>query len=219
MPVHQDLPRLAKLLAAGAEEIGCTLTDIQINLFLVYLAELKEWNQRINLTAITEDDEIIEKHFIDSLAALKAIDQFESQTLLDIGSGAGFPGLPIKIACPGLRVTLLEASQKKAAFLYHLLGRLHIVDTPVLNKRLEKLADEAPRYDLIVARALAKKAVVLEKALPLLSGAGKLILYQGFPAVEAALDEKIKMETVIQYRLPFSKTTRQLEIFRRVSLY
>jgi 16S rRNA (guanine527-N7)-methyltransferase len=214
---RQDRSRLASLLATGAEAVGCPLTGFQIDHFLVYLDDLKEWNQRVNLTAITEDDEIIEKHFIDSLAGLKAIEKRAGQTVLDIGAGAGFPGLPLKIGFPELRATLVESSQKKAAFLYHIIGKLHLTETAVLNQRVEKLTEKTARYDLIVARAFAKKEVALERALALLSPKGKFILYQGREESVTPLKHKGAWETTIQYQLPFSKIHRRLEIFSRAS--
>lgn len=217
MSVRKDRSKLAILLETGAKALDCPLTGSQIEQFLIYHEDLKEWNQRVNLTAITEDEEIIEKHFLDSIAGLKAIERHSGQTLLDIGTGAGFPGLPLKIVFPALQVTLVESSQKKAAFLYHIIGKLHLAGTTVINKRVEQLKEETARYNLIVARAFSKKEVVLEKSLALLSKDGKLILYQGRPGSASPLDHKSGWETTIEYQLPFSKIRRSLEIFRRKS--
>ncbi|MBI3811271.1 MAG: 16S rRNA (guanine(527)-N(7))-methyltransferase RsmG [Nitrospirae bacterium] len=215
MSVPKDRAKLASHLAVGAEALDSPLSGSQIEQFLIYLEDLKEWNQRVNLTAITVDDEIIEKHFLDSVAGLKAIEKRSGQTMLDVGTGAGFPGLPLKIVFPALQVTLVESSQKKAAFLYHIIGKLHLAGTAVINKRVEKLKEETARYDLIVARAFAKKKVVLERSIALLSNDGKLILYQGRPESASPLDHKNGLETTIQYQLPFSKIRRSLEIYRR----
>ncbi|MBI3994433.1 MAG: 16S rRNA (guanine(527)-N(7))-methyltransferase RsmG [Nitrospirae bacterium] len=214
---RKDRPRLGGLLVAGAKVLDCPLTDLQVDQFLIYFHELIEWNQRANLTAITDEDEIIEKHFLDSLAGLKAIDRQAGKALLDIGTGAGFPGLPLKIGFPEIPVSLLESSQKKAAFLYHIIGRLHLTGAVVLNQRVEKLAEQGRRYDWIVARAFAKKETVLEKALGLLAHDGKLILYQSGTEIAVPFQSQYESESVIPYELPFSKVPRRLEVFRRVS--
>ncbi|MBI3610756.1 MAG: 16S rRNA (guanine(527)-N(7))-methyltransferase RsmG [Nitrospirae bacterium] len=212
-----DLLGAKNLLEAGARSLDCLLTDHQINQFLNYLADLKEWNRRINLTSITTNEEIVEKHFLDSLAGLQAIKKHTGRTMLDIGAGAGFPGLPLKISFPEIRLTLVESSQKKAAFLHHLVGKLKLSETTVLNRRAETLLDGTDRYGWIVVRAFAKTDVVLTRALPLLSPDGRLILYQSRLQTTMPIREMKGWEETIRYMLPFSKIERRLEIFRCVS--
>jgi len=207
----------AFLLAAGAKALDIPLSDFQINQFMSYLEDIKEWNRAINLTAIISDEEIIEKHFLDSLAGLKAIEKRPGQALLDIGTGAGFPGVPLKIAFPALRLSLVESSQKKAAFLHHLTGKLKLSEVSILNQRIEKLSNIDRRYDLIVARAFAKIQIVLVKAMPLLAPRGKLILYQGRMQSQMPVRDMKGWEATVQYELPFSKIGRSLEIFSRSS--
>lgn len=207
-------PDLNRLLAAGASTMGIPLVPSQIGQFLRYLAILKEWNRRMNLTTITSDEEIIEKHFLDSLAGLKAIDRPEGKTVLDLGTGAGFPGLPLKIAAPGLRLTLVEPSQKKVAFLHHLCGLLGLTGVTLLNERVEALLKTRIRYDVIVSRALARPQAVLRKASGLLRPSGRLVLYLGrAPRGKDAL-ESADWEETLPYSLPFSKIHRRLEVFR-----
>jgi len=202
------------MLRTGAEQLGCSITDFQIEQFLLYLAELERWNKRLNLTAITDSEQVIEKHFLDSLAGTRAIEEtITTQSLLDVGSGAGFPGLPIKIALPKLHVTLLESSQKKASFLHFVIGRLHLPDSKVLNQKLEDLLAEAARYDIVVARAFAKKEAVLAKTLPLLSRGGRLILYRGETETNLPHRNRMTKTEAVSYKLPFSNVRRHLEIF------
>ena len=201
------------LLLAGAASLGCSLTPSQVDQFMVYLDSLKEWNRTINLTSITEDEEVIEKHFLDSLAGLNAIRRHSKGTLLDIGTGAGFPGIPLKIALPELNLTLVEASPKKTAFLHFLSGRLKLSNLTILNQKIEALPKTGSGYSLIVVRALAKVEAVLEKTHHLLLPTGRLILYQGGRInVEKIQGMQGWIETLV-YELPRSKIHRRLEIF------
>ena len=205
--------RPSDLLIAGAASLGCSLTSAQVDQFIFYLDSLKEWNRKINLTSITEDEEIIEKHFLDSLGGLNAIRRHSKGTLLDIGTGAGFPGIPLKIALPKLKLTLVEASPKKAAFLHYLSGRLKLSNFTILNRKVETLPKSGSGYSLIVVRALAKVGAVLEKTRHLLSPMGRLILYQG-GRMDLVKVQGIKgwIESLV-YELPRSKIHRRLEIF------
>jgi 16S rRNA (guanine527-N7)-methyltransferase len=146
--------------------------------FLLYQQELLEWNTRFNLTAITEPGEIQSKHFLDSLALLTAYDQ-PSASLLDIGSGAGFPGLALKIVRPRWRVTLLEATNKKVTFLQHIVDTLQLSDVAVIHGRAEELAhksDYRARFDVVTARAVAALPHLLEYCAPYCRVGGSIIL-------------------------------------------
>lgn len=160
-----------EVLLKGARRLGLDLEENQIALFHRYLQELVEWNKKINLTAIVEPREVQAKHFLDSLTVSLAIPRevMSQGTLVDVGSGAGFPGLPLKILWPGLRVTLVESVGKKAAFLRHLVEALELEGVEVRNQRAESLAQD-PRFretfDVAVSRAVADMSTLAELTLP-----------------------------------------------------
>ncbi len=159
-------------LTTGAAALSIPLDDTQAEQFLRYGSELAAWNKRFNLTAITAKDEVITRHFLDSLsvaAALPHEPRSRGRGLLDLGSGAGFPGIPLKIAFPCWRVALLEASGKKAAFLEHVIRLLALDGVSVLAGRAETLAhdpDHREAYDNVVSRAVAQMPVLAELCLP-----------------------------------------------------
>jgi len=133
--------------------------------------------------------------------------------LLDVGTGAGFPGLPLKIVLPSLRVGLLESSEKKASFLHHMIGKLHLRGAKVFNKGLDVLISETKRFDMVVARAFARKETFLAKAMKLLTMNGVIILYGG---KSENIDSRLyEPSNFIAYELPFSKAHRHLEIYHR----
>lgn len=161
------------------EETATMLSQVSVLInsppFEKYIAELIAWNQKFNLTAITDPKEIRRKHFEDSLLLLQVL-PLKSESVIDIGSGAGFPGLPLKIVCPGIKLTLLEATRKKTEFLKHLVELLELKDVEIIWGRAEEQA--RPIYDLAVARAVAKMDVLAGYCLPFVKRGGFFIAYK-----------------------------------------
>jgi 16S rRNA (guanine527-N7)-methyltransferase len=151
-----------------------------IKMFLIYFGELKEWNQKIRLTSLKDDKTIIINHFVDSLSLIPHLPS--AGCLLDLGSGAGFPGLPIKIVRPGLKVTLLESKRKKVSFLKHVITMLKLSDILTFHGRAEHFISGngmPPRFGIITARAFAKFDKLLMLAQPLLEEGGCLVAMKG----------------------------------------
>lgn len=170
-------------LRDGAQQFNLALTEAQLNAFARYSQELIAWNQRVNLTSIVEPSEIVVKHFLDSLSVYQVLPGLPlSLSLVDVGSGAGFPGLPLKIALPELRLTLLESTGKKTAFLQHLIQVLNLTGVTVLTARAEEAGrqpTQRERYDVAVARAVAPLPVLAEYTLPLVKRGGLVIVQKG----------------------------------------
>lgn len=189
-------------LIEGAKALNLRLTDRQLAAFQRYYEELVAWNERFNLTAITEFEPVQIRHFLDSLSCLLAEETRRALNrpvarAIDVGSGAGFPGIPLKIVCPGLRLTLLEATGKKVSFLAHVVEQLGLQRVMALHARAEDLAhDPAHRegYDLALARAVAELPVVAEYTLPFCKVGGWLVAQKG----EAGAAEAWRAEAAIQ---------------------
>ena len=172
-----------ELLAGGALELGITLTDGQLAQFETYYRELHQWNQRVNLTAITEYSEVQVKHFLDSLTCCLAFPEGPPANgkIVDIGAGAGFPGLPLKLVFPDFQLMLSDSVGKKTAFLRHLLQVLQLPEVAVLTARAEQLGrapETRERFDLVLARGVAKLPALLEYALPLCRVGGKVVAWK-----------------------------------------
>ena len=179
------------VLLKGVQRLGIRLEEDQVDLFRRYLQELTEWNRRVNLTAIVEPREIQRKHFLDSLTVSLAIPEevLTGGALMDIGSGGGFPGLPLKIVWPGLRVTLVESVGKKAAFLRHLLETLGLEGAEVRDLRAESLAHDPElreAFDVVASKSVAELRSLAELTLPFCRIGGRVVAQKG-PQVEDEL--------------------------------
>jgi 16S rRNA (guanine527-N7)-methyltransferase len=162
----------------GLHQLGIELTDEHLDQFLRYRRELLDWNTRMNLTAISDQDEVLLKHFLDSLSLLMVYDQQETR-LLDIGAGAGFPGIPLKIVRPRWQVLLLEATGKKVRFLQHIIETLRLTTIVALQGRAEELAHKSgyrASFDAVTARAVSSLPTLLEYAAPFCRVGGQIIL-------------------------------------------
>ncbi|HIE38299.1 MAG TPA: 16S rRNA (guanine(527)-N(7))-methyltransferase RsmG [Anaerolineales bacterium] len=188
-------------LIRGAQELGIPLNKGHLSLFQAYYEELVEWNRRFNLTAITDYQGVQVRHFLDSLSCLLALPQADLQAgvrVIDVGTGAGFPGVPLKILCPGMHLTLLEATRKKVAFLEHLTRRLELRGVQVIHARAEELGRRPihrEQYDWALARAVAEMPTLAEYLLPLVRVGGAILAQkgEGGPAEVHAAEEAIRI--------------------------
>lgn len=208
-----------EILRTGAGELGVALTVEQINSLFIYLAELKKWNRKINLTAITEDRDMVIKHVLDSLSYLKGFMPAPGLRLLDMGSGAGFPALPLKIAFPEIAVTLVESVKKKASFLRHIMRTLKLTGAEIIDKRTDELPGSLSAvFDVVTARAFADMEKALSLGVPFLKKSGLMVLSRGpeetlaEPALaKAGVSLKIRIEQI----LPHSEYKRAIWVFTK----
>ncbi len=172
-----------ELVQKVASLFGTALTDAQLGKFFRYCELLLDFNQKFNLTAITNPDEVASKHFVDSLACALAVDLNETTSIADIGSGAGLPGFAIKIAYPSVKLVAIESIGKKAKFLEVLTSELELDNVVVLNVRAEDVPGLYPEmkgsFELATARAVGKMDMLLGYAKPLLKPGGSLVLWKG----------------------------------------
>jgi 16S rRNA (guanine527-N7)-methyltransferase len=217
-----------ELLAAGAEEWGVSLSPEQVEAFGLYYRELVLWNERVNLTSVTDPEEVQVKHFLDSLACLEVLDTLAPEAkCIDIGAGAGFPGLPLKMVRPGIRLTLLESVGKKVRFVEHMVRALGLGGVEVVEGRAEELGrhpDYREAFDVALARAVAQMAVLVEYALPLLRVGGLFVAQKGAEVgeeVEFALPAmKLlggRLQELRSVNLPGVDDPRQLVVVEKVA--
>jgi 16S rRNA (guanine527-N7)-methyltransferase len=208
-----------EILRTGAEELGIALTVEQINSLFIYLAELKKWNRKINLTAITEDRDIVIKHVLDSLSYLKGFTPAPGLRLLDMGSGAGFPALPLKIAFPEIAVTLVESAKKKASFLRHIMRTLKLTGAEIIDKRTEELPGSLSSvFDVVTARAFADMEKALSSGVPFLKEGGLMVLSRGpeEAIAESALAKAgVSLKRRVEQTLPHSEYKRAIWVFKK----
>ncbi|MGF7015692.1 16S rRNA (guanine(527)-N(7))-methyltransferase RsmG [Ornithinibacillus bavariensis] len=181
------------------EKQGIMLSERQIEQFRIYFKTLVEWNEKINLTALTDEEDVYLKHFYDSISAAFYHDFTKEQRICDVGAGAGFPSLPIKICFPHINVTIVDSLQKRIGFLNHLATQLELNDVAFYHDRAETFGKNATfreSYDTVMARAVARMSVLSELCLPLVKKNGTFIAMKGSQAKEEVDEAKSAIEVL-----------------------
>lgn len=209
------------------DTLGIQLTHQQILTFSSYERELLDWNQRISLSAIKDPEMIRVKHFLDSLTCLLAMRNTRFETVIDIGTGAGFPGIPLKIVHPSLQLTLVESVRKKAEFCSYLVEKLELSHVEVINDRVENIAQSdiyREQYDWALARAVASLSVVAEYLIPLVKIGGAALAMKGENALHEAHQAQNAinilgghLKQLIPVELPRVAEDRYLVIMEKIS--
>lgn len=208
-----------KLLIEGAKTFGIDLDEKTLEAFDLYLHELLKWNQKVNLTAIRSERGIVLKHFLDSLSVVPHLPEISS--LLDIGSGAGFPGIPLKMIRPSLEVTLIDSVRKKTDFQGHIIRTLGLKGIKAIHGRIqdrEILESLGGRFDAVIARAFSDLDVLLKLSFPFLKQGGTLLAMKGREIERLSPIEKppYRLRKTVQYSLPFSSIKRSLLFFEKI---
>ena len=205
------------------KELNITLTKEQLNQLEKYYELLIEWNKKINLTRIVEKKDVYLKHFYDSITLIKAIDLTKKQELCDIGTGAGFPGIVLKIVFPNLNITLVDALNKRIEFLKLVIKELNLKNITAIHERAEVfIRQNKNKFDIITCRAVAKLNIISEICIPGLKINGYFI------PMKAQIDEEIKdikfldklnskLENIVSFKLPYENSIRNLVVIKKIS--
>ena len=218
---------MSQIFENKLNELGIALTDKQKQQFDKFYELLVEWNTVMNLTGITEYEEVNEKHFVDSLSIVKAINMENVKSVIDVGTGAGFPGIPLKIAFPHLKVVLLDSLNKRINFLNTVIVELGLTDIKTIHGRAEDYAKQTEyreKFDLCVSRAVANLSTLSEYCLPYVSIDGLFIPYKSGEIDEELENSKKavkilggKIENVVKFQLPGTEIGRSFVKVRKIA--
>lgn len=204
------------------DKLGIKVTEEEISKLEKYALLLKEWNEKINLTAITEKEQVFLKHFYDSLTLVKIIDLSKVDSICDLGTGAGFPGVVLKIFFPNLKLTLVDALNKRINFLDVVVRELNLENVTLVHARAEEYGkNHRECFDVVTARALSSFPILLEYGIPLLKTCGHLIAMRGLndsvDGVNALKVLNSKINNITQFKLPFEESNRTLVDIVKIS--
>lgn len=207
----------------AVKELGISITDKQLEQLNKYYKALVEWNKRINLTSITEENDVYLKHFYDSLTLFKEYDLTKDISLCDVGTGAGFPGIVLKIVFPNLKITLVDSLQKRLKFLDYVIKLLNLKDVELVHERMEDYSKQnEEKFDIITSRAVAKTKILVEISFKALKISGHLILMKSSFEEELSDAEKIikdiggEVIDVNTFKLPIENSERALINIKKV---
>lgn len=210
------MKNIEDLLVDGAAHIGLMLSHEAVEKFIIYFHELSRWNAKVNLTSLTKEVDIVVSLFIDSLSISLAFDLEKAQSIIDIGSGGGFPGIPLKIAFPRTRLTLVEPKIKKAAFLHHIIGMLSLDAVCVKAQTIQEVAnsnDLSRSYDLVVSKAI-KPEDIFPAVLSVLHPEGRVCIYRSCSLGQSNSFFSMDLDREISYELPYGYGCRVLAILK-----
>lgn len=207
------------------EKNGIQLSDEQLKQFSIFYDHMIEMNQVMNLTSITEEDEVILKHFYDSMSVIKYYDFHDQMNVIDVGTGAGFPGIPLAILLPNVQFTLMDSLNKRITFLKEVVQKCGLKNVECIHSRAEELAkdgDYRENYDVCVSRAVANLSVLLEYCIPFIKKGGKFISYKSISSEEELTDSKnaqnklcCKLKENISFELPDTDIKRNFLLFEK----
>lgn len=215
-------------MMSGLKEVGITLSEKQIDQFYQYYELLIEWNKVMNLTAITELEEVVSKHFVDSMTLVKAVSDIGAQDacIIDVGTGAGFPGIPLKIAFSNLKITLLDSLNKRIKFLDEVIAQLGLEQIVTIHGRAEDFGKDSKyreQFDFCVSRAVANAATLSEYCLPFVKVGGCFIPYKSGKIDEELENGKKAIKTfggeiqnVVRFQLESADADRALVVIRKI---